>query len=507
MIEQKEKQADVKLIPVMNGKLVFAEKQGGTPTNGALLAALKKAGIVEGILESSFSLLARNDVNQVLVARAYYQDEPPYFNVYFGIESFLDEILSGILKGKPFISFEEKFLVKRNAPLLSIKEPFTKVLKYPDGRIEKHGILNFNKLDIFCGKNSVVYEDSIISLIDGSAHRTLDGRVYVYPVITVKGVGEIHGRVNEEISVKVTEDIHSHSYLDSPSNVFVEGAIHSSYIKTGGSVQALEGIDNAKEVESSKIISDGMVIAPYIKKYKVSAKGKVLVSEGIHDSLVITHDEVWANFIANSEIRCRNGLVTNHIQGNSRIFIGPNYVKDDKLSFFNTQIEIFEKKMASQEFVIKEIKDRLEKEKQTLLGYFLRLKEAGKKRIILDSSIVRLFESIKLSFKNYQQAVDTYQKSFDNYLANKSYLTICKRQLHRIHEPFIKVLGRIEPGVIIATPVHVVKVSKPLEHVLITLDSLSGRLRFTKDFSMLKNQQKETSINYEALVQNSVQQT
>ncbi len=501
-----DNQVQLRLIPLMNGKLVFAEKLSSAPTKGTLLAALKRAGIVDGILEESLSYLVRNDVIQGPVAKAYYQDEPPRFEMHFGIESSLNEVLAGILAGEPFNSFEEKFLVKRNSTLLSVKEPFTKVLKYPDGRIEKHGNLNINKLDIFCGKNTVVYENSIISLIEGSAHRTLDGRVFVFPVLKVKGVGEIHGRVNEEISVKVTEDIHSHSYLDSPSNVFVEGAIHSSFIKTGANLQALEGIDNTKEVESSKIVSKDMVITPYIRKYKVSARGKVLVSEGIHDSLVITHDEVWARFISNSEIRCRNGLITNHIEGNSRIFLGPSYFKDDELTLFLNQINLFVKKLSNQEFLINEVKDRLEKEKQTLLGYFLRIKEAGKKHVLLDSSIIRLFESIKLTFNSYQQAVDLYQKYLDQYLANKSYYNICQRRLYRTNEPYIKVFGRIEPGVIIATPAHVVKVSKPLDHVLIMLDPFTGRMRFTNDFSALKKQDTSSELNYTAMTPSSVQQ-
>ncbi len=480
-LSNRREECELRLLPLMDGKLYFAEKIVGIPTNGDIAAFLRKAGIVDGILFDSFSLLQRNDVSQIPVAKAYYQEEPPIFNLFFGINSFLPEILRSILEGTPLDCFEEKFLVKRNEALLTAQGPFRKVLRYPDGHVEIKENLNFNDLQIFCGKNCTVYENSIIALTDGSAHQTKDGRVFTYPVVTVKGVGEIHGKVNEEISVKVTEDIHSHSYLELPSNLFVLGAIHSSFIKVKGNLQALEGIDNPKELSSSKIFAQGKLITPFIKKMKIQVKDKIMVTEGIHNSLVICNDQVWANFIENSEIRLRNGLITNHILGNSRIFLGPSYTNDDELTYFRNQIDIWEKKLNSQEFLITGIRDRLEKEKYALMGYFLRLKEAGKKQILLDSSIVRLFDSIKHTFDNYKKLVEEYQQFLNNYLANKAFLTVCQRNLNKVPF-FIKVYGKIDPGVLIATPTHVVKVSKPLNHVLIIMDPLTGRLRFTNDF-------------------------
>ncbi|WP_456440454.1 FapA family protein [Caldithrix abyssi] len=503
MNNEKQIDAGVKLISLMDGKLILAEKLKETITSGELLAVLKRAGITEGILPGCFPLLARTDMAQVPVARAFYRDEPPVFNVAFGLQDLERQILEDILAGRPFDAFEEKFSVKRNTVLLSVQKPFIKVLKYPDGHIEKKGNLSLKNYDIFCGKNTSVYQNSIVALIDGSAHRTKDGRVHVYPVLTVKGMGEIHGKVDEEIAIKVTGDIHSNSYLESPSNVFVLGAIHSSFVKAEGNIQALEGIDNTKEIESSRILSKGKVITVYIRNYRVHAKDKVLVSEGIHNSLVIAHDEVWANFIESSEIRCHKGIVTNHIRGKSRIFLGPSYIKEDDVDSFRHQIQLSEKKLKSQEFEIKEIKDRLEKEKQTLMGYFLRLKDAGKTRVMLDSSIIRLFNSLKLSFEQYEESVKKYERLFAEYLAYKSYLINCQRAIKNTAPPFVKVMGRIEPGVIIATPAHVVKVSKPLDHVLIFIDPITGRLRFTNDFKMLSNLS-EKSFNK---MSNYVQQT
>ncbi len=487
MINEKFLDDGIRLIPLMKGKLVFAEKLAEVPSTGVLVACLKRAGVVDGILPGCFSLFSRSDIVQVPVARAFFRDEPPIFKPHFGIDEIERQLLNNVLQSKPFENFEKRFYVKRNDPLLTVKEPFVKVLKYPDGRIDKKEVLKNRSIEIFCGKNTTAFEDSIISLIDGSAHQTKDGRVYVFPVMTIRGMGEIHGKFNEEISIKVTQDIHSHSYLESPSNIFVTGAIHSSFIKAGGNIQAMEGIDNTKEVESSRILSKGKIITAYIRKYRVHSKDKVIVSEGIHNSLVIAHNEVWANFIEDSEIRCRNGLITNAIRGKSRIFLGPSYIKDDELDFYRNQIQLAEKRLNNQEFVLNEIKDRLEKEKQTLLGYFLRLKEAGKMRVILDSSIVRLFESLKLSFEQYEQDLQKYQKMLNEFLAYKSYLIMCQRAINKGVPPFIKVMGKIDPGVIIATPAHVVKVSRPLEHVAIYMDPITGRLRFTNDFELFES--------------------
>ncbi len=469
----------LKLIPLMGGKLILAEKINGTTTKGEVLASLKKVGITQGILSECITLLPREDIQQMPVARAYYQDEPPKFEVHFG-PKIKEQVIGDILEGKSIDLIDDRLLVKKDFRLVSLTKPFRTILRFPDGKSLEKSELDFRNLSVFAGTNTKARDDAIYAAAEGSAFLSKWGVVHVHPVLTIKGLGEIHGRVDDQIAVKVQEDIHAHSALESPSNIFVLGMIHSSYIQAAGYVQALDGIDNTKRSDNSRIISGKSIFTSYVKNYRLIAKEKILVYGGIHQSIVISHDEVISNFIESSEIRVRNRLLTNHIRGNTRIYLGAAFFRDEAFKQRILHNQQKERQLSQKEFLIEEMRDRLEREKIGILKYLARLREEGKDKIFIDSTLTRLYNALKGSLVKLQIEIKDYERQLAEYFTQKMLLSYYIRESSFDESPQIRVLGKIDAGVIITAPNQVVKLTNPLEDVTIILDRYSGKIHFKR---------------------------
>ncbi len=465
----------IRFIPLMDGKLILAESNDKNVDKGKLLTALRKMGITQGILNECLPLISREDILQIPVARAFYRDEPPKFDVHFGISED-DGFIETVLKGNTIQPIEPLFSVKKDQVLITIKRPFKTVLCFPDGRSIEKKELSFQNIHIFSGDNTRVTGKEIVSTINGSAFLSECGIVEVHPLLTVKGLGEIHGRVDDQVAVKVTQDVHSHSHVELPSNIFVDGMVHSSHIKVKGHVHALEGLDNTKQVDSSLIFAGRSVFTSFIKKYRVIAKGKIFVSEGIHQGIVISHDEVIANYIDNSELRVRNGIRTNSIRGNTRIFLGPSFLRDERYKKEVMNIENIERQLRQKEFLIEELQDQLKKEKFAILNYLKRLKEENKQHIFVDSTLLRLHNTLKATTVRLQKEIKDYERRLETFFAQKMYLSFYLRRIAPKKPIAIRVYGTLDAGTIITAPNQVVKISRPLKNVSIQLDNITGKL-------------------------------
>ncbi len=465
----------IRFIPLMSGKLILAECNDKKVNKGKLLTALHKMGIMQGILNECLPLINREDILQIPVARAFYQDEPPEFDIHFGFKE--DEaLISSVLKGKPLQPLEQLLLVKKGQTLITIKRPFKTVLCFPDGRSIEKSDLSFQNIQIFAGENTQVKGKEIFSTIEGSAFLSECGIVHVHPLLVVKGLGEIHGRVDDQVAVEVTQDVHSHSHVELPSNIFVNGMVHSSHIKVKGHVHALEGLDNTKEVDSSLIFAGRSVFTSFIKKYRVVAKGKIYVTEGIHQGIVISHDEVIANYIVNSELRVRNGVRTNSIRGNTRIFLGPSFLRDERYKKEVMNIQHIERGLRQKEFLIEEIQDQLRREKFAILSYLKRLREENKQHIFVDSTLLRLHSTLKGTTARLQKEIKDYERLLEAFFAQKMHLSFYLRRITPRRPIAIRVYGLLDAGTIITAPNQVVKISRPLKNVSIQLDNITGKL-------------------------------
>ncbi len=469
----------VRIVPLLGGKLLIAQKISGSVKPGDIVSGLKKLGITEGFLNESIELLQRENIYEMPVACAFYHDEPPQFTVHFGRQFTSDDYLK-IVRGEEIPFIKQDFQVLANQKLIHIVKPFRTVLRYPDGHIEEKAVLeHVYDLRIFNGANVRAKNNQIFSQIEGTAFVSKWGKVYVFPILTVRGLGEIHGKLDDQYGVHVLEDIHSYSNLELPSSVFVTGMIHSSFIKVKGYVQALEGIDNSKKIENSRIISGKSVITPHIKRYRITAGEDVLVNEIITQSLIISHRNVVARIVDASEIRVRNKLIADEIRAGSQVYLGPSFLKNEAYHQWIIANQKAEKQLNRKEFSIEEMKDKFEREKQVLIQYFSRLKESGKKNILMDATMMRLYKQLKESFNTLQKQTDEYETLLKNFLTTRIILAYYARENRMSEDPQIRVYGKIDKGVLISSSSKSVKLTKSLENVTIRLDRASGELRIS----------------------------
>lgn len=467
----------VRLVPLLDGKLLIAQKISGMVKSGDIVSGLKRIGITEGFLTASIELLQREDINEIPVACAYYHDEPPEFKVHFG-RKFDHSAYLNIINGEEIPFIKPDFQVLANQRLVSMVKPFRTVLRYPDGHIEeKANLENVYNLRIFNATNVKAKDSQIYSQIKGSAFISQWGKVYVFPILTVRGLGEIHGKLNDQFGIHVLEDIHTYSNLELPSSVFVTGMIHSSFIKVKGYVQALEGIDNAKKIENSRIIAGKSILAPHIKRYRIVAGEDVLANEIITQSIIISHRNVVARIIDESEIRVQNQLVANEIRAGSQVYLGPSFIKNEDYQHrVIANNKKSEKQLAKKEYAIEEMKDKIGREKQVLISYFTRLKESGQVNILMDTTMMRLYKQLKESVAALQEHVLEYNGFLEDYLATKIVLAYHARENRITQNPQIRVYGKIDKGVMISTANRSIKLTKPLENVTILLDRSTGEM-------------------------------
>ncbi len=470
----------LKFIPLLDGKLIIAQKLEGTIKPIEILAALRKIGISHGILSDSIPLIQRDDIKEIPVACAYFEEEPPEFDVL--VEPALGEkLIPQVLQGEPIELLKDRMHVKAGTPILRAQKGFRVVLRLPDGGVnEFKDIAHGYNLNVFSGANVSVQERQIVSLIEGSAFVSKWGKAYAFPILTVRGLGEIHGKVDDQFAVHVLEDIHSYSNLEIPSNLFVTGMIHSSFIKALGFVQAQEGIDNSKKIENSRIIAGKSVITPHVKKYRIIAGEDVWINESIQQSIIISYRKVVARLIDESEIRVRNCLYADEIRKGSQIYLGPSFMRDEGYKRRLLANQNDERKLNEQEFVIENLRDKGEKEKRTLINYFSRLRESGRDKIVIDSTMERVFKSLQETYSNLQEQIKEYESRLQTFLNNKILLAYYTRENRNTHRPFIRVYGRIEKGVTIATANQNTKLSHPLENVTIYADPFTGKMEMKR---------------------------
>jgi len=466
----------LKFIPLLDGKLIIAQKVEGTIKPVEILTALRKMGISYGILSDSIPLIQRDDITEIPVACAYFEEEPPEFNLVVQ-PGLSDKLVPQVLQGEPIELLKDRLHVSPGEPVLKARKSFRVVLRFPDGRIEEYQDIHHRyNLQVFSGANVAIRDDQIVAQIDGSAFVSKWGKVYVFPILTVRGLGEIHGKVDDQFAVHVLEDIHSYSNLEIPSNLFVTGMIHSSFIKALGYVQAQEGIDNSKKIENSRIIAGKSVITPHVKRYRIIAGEDVWINESIQQSIIISHRKVVARLIDESEIRVRSCLYADEVRNGSQIYLGPSFLRDEGYKRRLVANQNDERKLNEQEYVIENLRDKGEKEKRTLINYFSRLKESGRDKIVIDSTMERVFKSLQETHDNLQKQVKEYEARLQTFLNNKILLAYYVRENRARHRPFIRVYGKIEKGVTIVTANQNTKLSQSLDNVTIYADPFTGKM-------------------------------
>jgi hypothetical protein len=88
----------------------------------------------------------------------------------------------------------------------------------------------------------------------------------------------------------------------------------------------------------------------------------------------------------------------------------------------------------------------------------------------------RVFKSLQETYSDLKEQIREYELRLQTFLNNKILLAYYTRENRTTHRPFIRVYGRIEKGVTIATANQNTKLSHSLENVTIYADPFTGKM-------------------------------
>ncbi|MBF0468464.1 MAG: DUF342 domain-containing protein [Desulfamplus sp.] len=167
--------------------------------------------------------------------------------------------------------------------------------------------VEFPDLPLFrCGKGVFVSEDGTqaISLHSGYPAISLDGRLYIFPVINVLGDADTHfGQIEPYASVNVSGTL-TGAYSVNAGQIKA-GEIRGATISSIGDIAVEVGINR------SRIKTQGNLYAKYIHNSRVESFGDVFVEHEIIDSTIIISGKCHApkSRIIASRISAKGGIV------------------------------------------------------------------------------------------------------------------------------------------------------------------------------------------------------
>lgn len=473
----KLKNGVLELTILRDGTLIFAETKRGYIADKELKIALNEAGYSYGLLENSINELERGKNGQILLATAYAQNEAAGIWSHSGEIPDKNKIIE-ILETEQFNFTEISFRVKKDERLQTITSTPKTMLRYPDGRkklLKELGIESVSKL---CGPNTHlgIQSKSIVSDIDGSLHISIYGIVSVYPERTYGSIGKIHKKMNESNAFIVERDVTPEAYIETPSNLEVQGFIKSSIIDVGGNIVCHYGIDNPRDLDTSSVVAGQSIFTTIINKYPVWSGSVVIATKRIENSSVRCLDTIATPLISGSEIYVGNKLYVKDIVNGSEIFLGNNFVENEELhsrKSYNVQhkkrlIDIENSIIAEQSF--------LESSRSKVVSQIKKLRKLSPDNFGSDMILNRFYNSISEGNKKIEKKLDDYESALQLYEKERLELSFFEQQLQNESQPEIYVLGRIEPGVVINAPNQILNVNEEYKNVSIKLDMTRGIL-------------------------------
>lgn len=289
--------------------------RGAIPEVEEVLEMLKKEGVVHGIKEDLIRNAVDNEIFDIPMLVAEWTPPEP------GRDAVI-EYLVGQKKEKKFkevggrIDFHELDLIENvvKGQVLARKIPPTKgkpgktvrgrIIPTTDGR----------DIPLVGGKGTKLSEDGLALIADTSGQAIIkDGIINVEEVYEVAGDVDFKtGNISFIGNVIVYGTVKDTFKVSAGGAIEVKGNVEKAVLEAGGDIIVRQGVQGRDE---AKIISGGDVIAKFIERANVQAKGNVLVSEAIIHSEVSAGEKVicmgkrgqifGGKILALKEVRCK----------------------------------------------------------------------------------------------------------------------------------------------------------------------------------------------------------
>ena len=476
-IQTNLKNGVLSLILLRKGKLVIGKYKGHKTNVYELQKALKSVGITHGYLNNSISLIASGTAGQIPLAQAYIADEPGQLHYHFEKRWTKMEIMRLLQMGK-FETVDLKQQVSKDDLLVSLTKAPTSILRYPDGRKENLNDLGISDLHFYSGRNVRISDKNkaIYANLNGLAFRDAFGVVSVAPVLIFKSIGKVHGHVSYDESLLVENDVRSGANIDSSANLFIGGVARSAKMEAAGTITVSFGLDNADRSELGQIGAGQSVFASTIRNYKIRAGTYILVKTTIDSSNIQCLNTVIAPKINASEIRVGNKLYAHTITGNTRVYLGPYFIKDaqyNKIKNFHAQ---HQRRLIDLKNEATILRDKIEHGKKNALIHLKKLKTVSPDSIPGDVLLNRYYTNLHSDLVKLDSAINKYERQINLISQERMRLAYYERQFIEDGSAEVICTGAIAAGTVISAPNHTMKLNSQRQNVSIKLDSASGKL-------------------------------
>ena len=464
---------------LLEGKLVIAEYQGDRSSLGEISTALKTLGISFGLLTENIQLMAEGGSGQLPVAQAYLDLLP-------GKIRFLPELplnkdgLEQVLRDSKRPQVDVIHNVQEGEVLADLTSNFQAVIQYPNGYFETVSDLPPDSLSYFAGEN-VRYEGDTQDLrakCDGYASRDVFGIVTVHPAGELPSILRIHGKINVPEALLVKGDIGRDCDVTCTGNLAVRGMIRSARVVTQANLFSQVGLKKSdKKTPASATVSRNL-FTPHVSHFMVDVGHRMVVRNHIDHSNVRCNDLVVCPTITASTIRVGYGLIARNLRRCTRIFLGPEFVKDSGSREKESELKQHKNRLSDVEQGLLLLKERIQQEQGRLVGHIRKMQRLGETSIRSDILLAGLYKRHTASIEEYGQITSTAKRVYE--LIRRDWFQINYfRQNQPSGVPEIVVVGNLEPGTVIKSRNDEIKFDKLARSLRIRLSPEDGKLTAT----------------------------
>jgi len=466
-----------------NRRLVVGQLVEGSVDENDVLEALSQAGFKAGVIPENVALLTRGVRSQVPLAAAEVIQIPARTTAP-GLDLAVEDHAAATVEFPDLMGVEVIHYVTAGQVLFTVDAPPKTILRLPTGEEQPLSEGDALNARLFTGENTTVGDDgkTVVSNIDGYAHRSVFGKVAVYPVEELPGVGRMHGRVYKEASLVVQQDVGDGSRVEVQGDLKVDGSVHSATVAAAGNVQIGGEASNPSHLKEAHITAGQSLRVRRLQELTVWAGSHVVATEGVRKCQVEVMNALVTPLIADSEVAVGNRLIVRDIQGECTLKLGSKWITAPALREKSLVCTQHRKRLEDIERQMIEYKSAYTKARSGLAQQIQRMRDPAatisQKKMVVQS-LLRLFNAMTDALEIFQGRFKDFSTVADQLAREEAELDYYRHLKESFPAPEIVVTGTLAAGALIQGPVDSMKVEQDLSKVAIAPDPQTGKLTVT----------------------------
>ncbi|MFC1747079.1 FapA family protein [Candidatus Neomarinimicrobiota bacterium] len=468
------------LTAIDDRRLVFGQVTRGDISESDVYEALASMNFKAGILTDNIPLLVEGEKLQVPLAVAELLSIPARTNAK-GLSLDLGDRLTRIDTFPNLSGIDVHHKVRAGELLFRVEAPPRTVLRVPTG--EERLLFEGENLDgsFFAGPNTHVDDDgkTIVSDLDGWAFRSIYGRVEVYGMEEIPGIGRLHGKVHVEGGLSVLQDIGEGSRVEIPGDLRIGGAVLSAVIEVGGNVFIDGFVTNPANAKDSRLQVGQSILTRQLDGFSVWIGAHAVILDSVNRCKLTVLDTLITPEINDSEIAIGHCLVVNNVMGESILRLGSSWIHDPRFRSRSLLCTQHRGRLDDIDAMLREQRAIYDKARRELALQFQHLRARGlssSQKKLTAQSFMRNFHTMNDALETFKKHFMAYKESVQQLAHEEADLAYYRHLRERLIESRIVITGKLAPGVIIQAPSGNLTIEEEMSKVAITVNPVSGQL-------------------------------